>query len=102
MVGHTSKNLLSHEIIKGNRPSMTIVYNKLEPFALGALCALYEHKVFVEGVLLSINSFDQFGVERGKNLVNKYRSELNAENLKLGENSIFSNFLFSTLFKKTK
>ena len=102
MVGHTSKSLLSHEIIKGNRPSMTIVYNKLEPFALGALCALYEHKVFVEGVLLSINSFDQFGVERGKNLVNRYRSELNAENLKLGENSIFSNFLFSTLFKKTK
>ena len=58
--------------------------------------------MFVEGVLLSINSFDQFGVERGKNLVNRYRSELNAENPKLGENSIFSNFLFSTLFKKTK
>ena len=58
------------KLCRGNRPSNTIIYPELTPEVLGALIALYEHKVFVQGVLWGINSFDQFGVELGKKLVN--------------------------------
>ncbi|MFD1330004.1 glucose-6-phosphate isomerase [Mycoplana ramosa] len=57
-----------HRVFTGNRPSITMVYEALTPFALGRLIALYEHRVFVEGVLFNINSFDQWGVELGKEL----------------------------------
>ena len=57
-----------HRVFAGNRPSLTIVYDQLDPFALGRLIALYEHRVFVEGALFNINSFDQWGVELGKEL----------------------------------
>jgi len=57
-----------HRVFSGNRPSITFVYDKLTPYALGRLIALYEHRVFVEGVLFGINSFDQWGVELGKEL----------------------------------
>ena len=57
-----------HRVFTGNRPSITFVYDKLTPYALGRLIALYEHRVFVEGVLFRINSFDQWGVELGKEL----------------------------------
>ncbi|NLR98835.1 glucose-6-phosphate isomerase [Rhizobium sp. P38BS-XIX] len=57
-----------HRVFTGNRPSITFVYDKLTPYALGQLIALYEHRVFVEGVLFRINSFDQWGVELGKEL----------------------------------
>ncbi|MBD9374019.1 glucose-6-phosphate isomerase [Rhizobium sp. ARZ01] len=57
-----------HRVFPGNRPSITMVYDELTPFALGRLIALYEHRVFVEGVLFNINSFDQWGVELGKEL----------------------------------
>ncbi|WP_281978129.1 glucose-6-phosphate isomerase [Pseudorhizobium flavum] len=57
-----------HRVFPGNRPSITFVYDQLTPFALGRLIALYEHRVFVEGVLFRINSFDQWGVELGKEL----------------------------------
>ncbi len=59
-----------HRIFPGNRPSTTLVYPKLTPFVLGQIVALYEHRVFVEGVMLGINSFDQWGVELGKELAN--------------------------------
>lgn len=57
-----------HRIFKGNRPSVTIAYPKLTPEVLGQIIALYEHRVFVEGAVLSINSYDQWGVELGKEL----------------------------------
>src|SRR5690606_22160070 len=57
-----------HRVFPGNRPSITFLYDQLTPFALGRLIALYEHRVFVEGVLFRINSFDQWGVELGKEL----------------------------------
>lgn len=57
-----------HRVFPGNRPSTTLVYPKLTPFTLGQIIALYEHRVFVEGVILGINSFDQWGVELGKEL----------------------------------
>jgi glucose-6-phosphate isomerase len=57
-----------HRIFPGNRPSTTLVYPQLTPFVLGQIIALYEHRVFVEGVILGINSYDQWGVELGKEL----------------------------------
>jgi glucose-6-phosphate isomerase len=57
-----------HRVFPGNRPSTTLVYRTLDPFTLGRIIALYEHRVFVEGVILGINSFDQWGVELGKEL----------------------------------
>jgi glucose-6-phosphate isomerase len=57
-----------HKALPGNRPSSTLLLKSLTPRALGALIALYEHKVFVEGIVWNLNSFDQWGVEHGKNL----------------------------------
>ena len=57
-----------HRVFPGNRPSTTLVYPKLTPKMLGQIIALYEHRVFVDGVILGINSFDQWGVELGKEL----------------------------------
>ncbi|QUS35427.1 glucose-6-phosphate isomerase [Falsirhodobacter algicola] len=57
-----------HRVFPGNRPSTTLCYPKLTPFVLGQIIALYEHRVFVEGVILGINSYDQWGVELGKEL----------------------------------
>ncbi len=57
-----------HRVFSGNRPSTTLVYPKLTPEVLGQIIALYEHRVFVEGVILGINSYDQWGVELGKEL----------------------------------
>jgi glucose-6-phosphate isomerase len=57
-----------HRVFPGNRPSTTLAYPKLTPFTLGQILALYEHRVFVEGVILGINSYDQWGVELGKEL----------------------------------
>lgn len=63
--------LLPHKIFPGNRPSTTILYSRLTPKTLGSLLAFYEHRVFVEGVVWDINSFDQWGVELGKQLAKK-------------------------------
>ncbi|MFN3607229.1 MAG: glucose-6-phosphate isomerase, partial [Cypionkella sp.] len=57
-----------HRVFAGGRPSTTLIYPRLTPFVLGQIIALYEHRVFVEGVILGINSFDQWGVELGKEL----------------------------------
>lgn len=57
-----------HRVFPGNRPSVTLAYRKLTPAVLGMILALYEHRVFVEGIILGINSFDQWGVELGKEL----------------------------------
>ncbi|MBD8890486.1 glucose-6-phosphate isomerase [Labrenzia suaedae] len=62
------ERLAPHKVFPGNRPSLTIVHDQLTPYALGRLIALYEHRVFVEGVIWGINSFDQWGVELGKEL----------------------------------
>ena len=60
--------LAPHRIFPGDRPSTTILHRRLDPFTLGRLIALYEHKVFVQGVIWGVNSFDQWGVELGKEL----------------------------------
>ncbi|WP_428640927.1 glucose-6-phosphate isomerase [Roseibium sp.] len=68
MADEEVERLAPHKVFPGDRPSITLVYDKLTPFALGRLIALYEHRVFVEGVIWGINSFDQWGVELGKEL----------------------------------
>ena len=60
--------LAPHRVFTGNRPSLTLVYKKLDPYTLGRLIALYEHRVFVEAAIWDINAFDQWGVELGKEL----------------------------------
>ena len=62
------ERLAPHKVFPGDRPSLTLVHDRLTPFSLGRLIALYEHRVFVEGVIWGINSFDQWGVELGKEL----------------------------------
>jgi glucose-6-phosphate isomerase len=62
------KELTPHKMFPGNRPSNTLIYPKLTPEMLGKLVALYEHKVFVQGTIWNVNSYDQWGVELGKQL----------------------------------
>ena len=68
--------LIPHRTFPGNRPTNTLMLDELSPFALGSLIALYEHKVFVQGVIWDVNSFDQWGVELGKVLANRITPEL--------------------------
>ncbi|PNJ10949.1 GPI isoform 4, partial [Pongo abelii] len=70
------ERLLPHKVFEGNRPTNSIVFTKLTPFMLGALVAMYEHKIFVQGIIWDINSFDQWGVELGKQLAKKIEPEL--------------------------
>jgi glucose-6-phosphate isomerase len=74
-----AKFLLPFKVFKGNKPTNTILIEKLTPKSLGSLIALYEHKIFVQGVIWNIFSFDQWGVELGKQLANSILSEINTE-----------------------
>ncbi|NQY27779.1 MAG: glucose-6-phosphate isomerase [Piscirickettsiaceae bacterium] len=71
--------LLPHKVFPGNRPSNTLLFSKLTPEMLGKLVALYEHKVFVQGVIWNINSFDQWGVELGKQLAKAIWPDLKSD-----------------------
>ena len=68
--------LLPYKVFEGNRPSNTILINKLTPHSLGSLIAIYEHKTFVQGYIWNIYSFDQFGVELGKEMAKKIYNQL--------------------------
>jgi glucose-6-phosphate isomerase len=74
-----SEDLVAHKTFPGNRPSTLIFAPELTPSVLGQLVALYEHKVFVQGIVWGINSFDQWGVELGKVLANRLVPELTAD-----------------------
>jgi len=81
-------SLIPHRTFEGNRPSTVILLKKLDPKTLGKLIALYEHSVFTQGVIWQIDSFDQWGVELGKQLAEKIVSELEDKNsLKLNHDS---------------
>ena len=67
-----------HRVFPGNRPTNTLMLHRLDPRTLGALVALYEHKVFVQGIIWNINSFDQWGVELGKQLASRVLADLDA------------------------
>jgi len=71
--------LVPHRTFPGNRPSNALLAEQLDPYTLGALCALYEHKIAVQGYIWDINSFDQWGVELGKVLANRVLKELSSE-----------------------
>ncbi len=79
--------LVPHRVFEGNRPSNTLLLESLTPAALGKLVALYEHSVFVQGTVWSINSFDQWGVELGKVLAKKVADELSAAEPELAHDS---------------
>lgn len=68
--------LSPHKVFEGNRPSNSILVKKIDPRTLGSLIAMYEHKIFVQGIIWNINSYDQWGVELGKQLANKILPEL--------------------------
>ena len=68
--------LLPHKVFKGNRPSNSFLVQKVSPKILGSLIAMYEHKIFVQGVIWNVNSYDQWGVELGKQLAKKILTEL--------------------------
>jgi glucose-6-phosphate isomerase len=79
-VGDEEKErLLPHKVFPGNRPTNTLLLDKITPRRLGALIALYEHKIFVQGVIWQVNSFDQWGVELGKQLAGVILKELKHE-----------------------
>jgi glucose-6-phosphate isomerase len=75
----TPEELVPHRVFEGNRPSNTILVERLTPYALGSLVALYEHSVFTQGTIWGIDSFDQWGVELGKVLAKRIIPELQSE-----------------------
>ncbi len=75
----TPEWLVPHRVFEGNRPSNTLLLERLTPAALGKLVALYEHSVFVQGTVWNVNSFDQWGVELGKVLASKVAAELTSD-----------------------
>jgi glucose-6-phosphate isomerase len=78
MKGEALAALLPHKIFPGNRPTSSLLYQKLDPRTLGKLIALYEHKIFVQGIIWNVNSYDQWGVELGKKLASAILPELRA------------------------
>ena len=81
--------LAPHKTMKGNTPSNTLLINKITPESFGSLLALYEHKIFVQGVLWQLNSFDQWGVELGKQLGNQVLNVMNgAKSERLSSSSL--------------
>ena len=72
-------NLVSHKVHQGNRPTNTILLKRIDPHSLGALIALYEHKIFVQGIIWRVCSFDQWGVELGKELANHILPQLETD-----------------------
>jgi len=82
--GRTSEyidKVAPHKVHKGNRPTNTILMDRISPRSIGSLIALYEHKIFTQGILLKICSFDQWGVELGKGLANNIQAELAKETI---------------------
>ncbi len=82
-----TEELIPFKTFTGNRPSNTLLFEKMTPKVLGRLIALYEHKVFVQGVIWRVNSFDQFGVELGKQLAKAVLPELQNKKQKLKHDS---------------
>ena len=71
-----AEELTPHKIIQGNKPSNTFLLEKLNPYILGMMIAFYEHKIFVQGILWNVNSYDQWGVELGKKLGKIFKSNV--------------------------
>jgi glucose-6-phosphate isomerase len=74
-----SESLIPYKVFEGNRPTNSILIKRITPYTLGQLIAFYEHKIFVQGVIWNVYSYDQWGVELGKVLANKILPELKSE-----------------------
>ena len=94
------KRMAPFKTFKGNRPSNTLLFTKVTPATLGSLIAMYEHKIFVQGVIWDIFSFDQWGVELGKQLAKKILSEM-ADNRQTASHDSSTNALINT-YKKLR
>jgi len=92
--------LLPHKVFPGNRPTNSLLYPKLTPSILGMLIALYEHKIFVQGIIWQINSFDQWGVELGKQLATVIQKELDSQEITQDHDSSTLGLL--TFFQEVK
>jgi len=77
MTGSALEAVLPHKVFEGNKPTNSIMMRRITPASLGALIALYEHKIFTQGIVWNVNSFDQWGVELGKQLAKRILPELN-------------------------
>ena len=98
--GDKAAFLLPFKVFTGNKPTNTLLIDKLTPEALGSLIALYEHKIFVQGVIWNIFSYDQWGVELGKQLANSILDEINSGDVKQHDNS--TEFLLKYFLKDRK
>jgi glucose-6-phosphate isomerase len=87
LTGAALEALVPHKVFPGNRPSNTILLPRVTPRTLGALIALYEHKVFVQGTIWNVNSFDQWGVELGKQLAGTILKDLQAKAPSAGQDA---------------
>ena len=87
------------KVFAGNKPTNTILIDKLTPESLGSLVALYEHKIFVQGIIWNIFSYDQWGVELGKQLANSILDEINSN--KVNQHDSSTSFLL-TYFLENK
>ena len=96
----TPAKLVPHKTFEGNRPTNTIMADELTPPVLGALTALYEHKVFVQGVIWDVYSFDQWGVQLGKVLANKILPELTSGDTPALKHDSSTNALISRFRKR--
>lgn len=85
--GETLEALLPHKLFPGNHPTNSILFRKLTPKTLGSLIAMYEHKIFVQGIIWNINCFDQWGVELGKQLAKRILPELKGRGPVTGHDS---------------
>lgn len=85
--------LAPHKVHMGNRPTNTLLLKQISPKTLGMLIALYEHKIFVQGIILEICSFDQWGVELGKGLAESIQQELESDNVSNGHDSSTRNLI---------
>ena len=94
------RELLPHKVFPGNKPTNSLLYPKLTPSILGMLIALYEHKIFVQGIIWQINSFDQWGVELGKQLATVIQEELDSQEIAQDHDSSTVGLL--TFFQEVK
>ncbi len=95
--GEKADFLLPFKVFSGNKPTNTILINKLTPESLGALVAMYEHKIFVQGIIWNIFSYDQWGVELGKQLANSILDEIESKEVKNHDSS--TSFLLKAYLK---
>lgn len=95
--GEKADFLLPFKVFSGNKPTNTILINKLTPETLGALVAMYEHKIFVQGIIWNIFSYDQWGVELGKQLANSILDEIESKEVKNHDSS--TSFLLKAYLK---